>query len=218
MRQRPVLPFYKEVAKKIKVKLGASTQIKRDLIEMLLAHATIGEIFSAISSYLLLILSWNEMNNFNFCYDVLILHMSPILLDNRVIGESQNLFDAYKAIMKCSHPQFFRYLGTESEQMLLNKNSVTTLFITTTKIKSSSTQFSTISNHIQGGDPATNALADELTQLHRVAMNRRSTSMTININVDGSSLIRMRMMRVDRYLEKICSFELNLNLFLALNF
>ncbi|KAM3199191.1 hypothetical protein P3L10_031551 [Capsicum annuum] len=85
-----------------------------------------------------------------------------------------------KAVTRCSHPQFFRYLQPEKDQMCLSRNKFPTLFAAAVLVKSNfSRQQGTLTNFVTaGGDAYVMSVATDIARLHVELVRKMARSTT----------------------------------------
>lgn len=85
--------------------------------------------------YLLKILAWSDLQGFGIMYETLFKMDSSVLYGSRVKAEPEAAREAVKAVERCEHPQYFRFLGSSSDQHLVKRSRFPVLISVAVAVK-----------------------------------------------------------------------------------
>ncbi|XP_016487842.1 uncharacterized protein LOC107807902 [Nicotiana tabacum] len=182
--ERITVPFSLEAANRIKIKLGSSSYLKKQIIYMLLEQQRGSDQFANMWSYLVMILSWNEMHNINFCYEMFVRTRSPVLTDYRVAADAGHLYNALCKISKFAYPQFFKYLAPLVDLHVLNRSLFPTLFTAAAMLKLDEQGYNSVRNFLTAGNPNAHETALALVELHKSAMRENQRNVANRVQVE----------------------------------
>ncbi|CAH9091485.1 unnamed protein product [Cuscuta europaea] len=159
-------PFDLRGAQMVRTCLGASSDLKRAIINQVINSINSDGMMADVMAYVFSMLEYNEMNSFMFIYETILITKSSILKRPEIQHEVELLTDAMVKIGECDHPQFARYLLHSAYQTYLERSKFPILFAVACKLKELAHKVESIKQFVVP-DIASSSLVTDLVKEHQ---------------------------------------------------